>query len=58
MGFNRKIINEGNKTDLPKKGTTVRVEYIDYLFDESEGANHYQGAQHVMRTMSAHKVNC
>ena len=58
MGFNRKVLNAGNNTDIPKKGDTVRLEYIGYLFDESKGANDYQGAQYIMKFVPTHNVDC
>lgn len=58
MGFNRKVLNAGNNTDIPKMGDTVRLEYTGYLFDGSKGASDCQGAQYVMRIVSTHNLDC
>ncbi len=58
MGFNRKVLNAGNNTDIPKKGDTVRLEYTGYLFDRSKGANDCQGAQYVTKFVPTHNVDC
>ncbi len=41
---NRKVLDPGNGTDIPKVGDTVRLQYTGYLFDGSKGANDDQGA--------------
>lgn len=58
MGFNRKVINPGNCTDIPNMGDTVRLEYTGYLYDGSKGANDYRGVQYVVRIALTHKVDC
>ena len=35
MGYNRKVLDVGNGTDIPKTGDIVRLKYIGYLFNRS-----------------------
>ena len=58
MDFIRKVLKAGNNIDIPKKGDTVRLEYTSYLFDESKGANDYQGAHYIMKFVPTHNVDC
>ncbi|KAJ9627541.1 uncharacterized protein PV06_05887 [Exophiala oligosperma] len=37
--FEKKLVKEGNKTDYPKQGDTVTIEYTGWLFDPSAGEN-------------------
>lgn len=35
MGVTKHVLREGNKTDYPKPGDTVSIEYTGYLYDET-----------------------
>jgi len=39
MGVEKKVISEGNGTDIPKKGDTVTMEYTGWLYDTSKPEN-------------------
>ncbi|KAL8799853.1 MAG: hypothetical protein Q9182_005602 [Xanthomendoza sp. 2 TL-2023] len=45
MGVTRKVLKEGNGTDIPKKGDQVTIEYTGNLYDEEEADNDYRGKQ-------------
>ena len=48
MGVDRIVLIQGNGTDKPKKGDTVRLTFTGCLFDESKNANYHQGEQYVL----------
>ena len=37
MGVTRKVIKEGNGSEMPKEGDEVTVEYTAYLYDSDVG---------------------
>ena len=43
MGVTRRIVSPGNKTDKPKAGDDVTIEYTGNLFDESAKAPDHRG---------------
>ncbi len=36
MGVTKQVLQEGNKTDYPKPGDTVCIEYTGYLYDNAK----------------------
>ena len=54
MGYNRKVLNVGNETDISKTGDTVRLEYTGYLFDGSKGVNNNMGDKYVIKIVLEH----
>jgi FK506-binding protein 1 len=38
-GLQKKLVKEGNKSDYPKTGDTVTMEYTGWLFDPSAPDN-------------------
>ena len=38
-GLQKKLIKEGNKSDYPKKGDTVSMEYTGWLYDANKPDN-------------------
>ncbi|KIW81171.1 hypothetical protein Z517_04195 [Fonsecaea pedrosoi CBS 271.37] len=41
--FNKKLLSEGNRTDFPKKGDEVIIEYTGWLYDASKPEKEYKG---------------
>ena len=48
MGVEKKVKQEGNGQDFPKKGDTVTMEYTGWLYDPSKPEN--KGDKSVSRT--------
>ena len=44
--LDKKVISEGNKTDFPKKGDEVAMNYTGWLFDANAANN--RGSQYVL----------
>lgn len=47
MSLQKKLVKEGNKTDYPKAGDTVTMEYTGWLYDAGASSNQYRGQQSV-----------
>ena len=45
MGFEKKLLKNGNGVDRPKPGDTVTMEYTGWLYDANAAANGYKGKQ-------------
>ena len=43
MPLHKETIQEGNKTDYPKKGDNVSIEYTGWLYDANASSNHFRG---------------
>jgi FK506-binding protein 1 len=41
----KQLIRSGNGVDKPKKGDEVTIEYTGWLYDASQAANQYRGAE-------------
>jgi FKBP-type peptidyl-prolyl cis-trans isomerase len=50
--MDRKILREGNGTDIPKVGDNVSVEYTGWLYDTSKANEEFKGKQYVLITSS------
>ena len=47
MGYTKKVLQQGNGVDKPKKGDTVTIQYTGNLYDESVGAhNNFRGSEY------------
>ena len=52
MGFTRKVIEDGNGSDMPKEGDEITVEYTGYLYDLDAGlGKDFKGEQYVHYTL-------
>ena len=46
MGYERKVVRAGDKTNFPKKGDNVTIAYTGNLYDKNMGAqNDFRGKQ-------------
>ncbi|MCJ1227465.1 hypothetical protein MMC12_004120 [Toensbergia leucococca] len=43
MGVTRKVVQQGNGTDFPRKGDEATIEYTGNLYDQSQADNDYRG---------------
>jgi len=53
----KKVIQPGNKTDYPKTGDEVTIQYTGWLHEPSKAANGYKGKQYVTLTRGRESVN-
>ena len=49
--LDKKVIKEGNKTDYPKRGDQVAMNYTGWLYDANATTNQYRGNQQVYLTL-------
>ena len=47
MSLQKKLLREGNKTDYPKRGDKVTIEYTGWLYDAGKADNQYRGDKYV-----------
>lgn len=50
MGVEKKVLQDGNNVDFPKKGDVIAMHYTGCLYDSAQEANHFMGKKYALST--------